>query len=954
MRTDVPFRLGVLGQLTIWTGTGTATRLAPRPRLVLAALAVAGPTAVTTEQIGDLIWGERRPATWIAQVHNVIRGLRTSLAAATLADVVRTDGSGYRLDLAPDALDVTAFRRLVTQAGSSAPAARLDLLRAAEALWRGPALADLRGTGLAAAAHGLDEERLAATQVRLELELELADRTDDVVAEAARLLTEHPWLERVHGVLMTGLWRQGRGVEAAGHYRRLRGRLRAELGIEPASYLRALHSRILANDLADRGRPAAPPTPHQLPAVPADIVGRDGLVAGILVACAGRADRLALVARHGPPGIGKTTAALLAAGRLAGRYPGGELFLRMRDAEGAPQPTTGLLGRLIVGVDPAVPVPADPAAREGLWRTMTAGRRVVVVLDDAYDEAAVRPLLPAPGNAVVVTSIPPLAGLESAVQTAVPALGDDVARAWLTAGAARAGDHVVALDRVVVACAGLPLALRIVAARLATHAHESLDTAARELGSPDTALDWLVAGDLAVAKSLRYAARDLEPDVLRGLRLLAASGFRRPAPWLVAAVLGVGERRGRAVVERLADVGLLTPEDPGAGVFGMHGLVQELARRMPAPAGGVGWQRLGAQAARLTRRAQRRAARLEVTPAGGDPPDACAQIDKDPMAWLDVNWAALEVIGRHPAVASADRAEIALATAEYCACRAQHAQSQALIDGVIESVTDPEVALALYNVGFGARVRSGTGGEELIRWNEQWRGVVERYGSAEDLVVVGLRQGVAAERAGDLSAALRHYRATLAGSVDAGPRLRASALSGLGSVLCNLGDAAAAYEHCSAAVEVSRGLPARLRAIILAGQAEAAIMLGDAAAAAHALARSRSQLHGLGDRPGEAHLDALEGWIRALRGDRGGAQIMLDRARQHIDSEPDRQERAWLRLVESDVARWAGDPARARLVAATGADVARRDGDRLSEIRAELWQSGALPAPRPRPVDAAG
>ena len=944
VRTSVPFRLGVLGQLTIWTGAGTAVRLALRPRLVLAALAVAEPAVVSTEQIGDLIWGERRPATWIAQVHNVIRGLRKSLAvagAAAPADVVRTDGAGYRLDLPPDALDVNVFRRLVARAESSAGSARLDLLRAAEACWRGPALADLRATGLAAAAHGLDDERLTATQVRLELELELAGRTAYVVAEAGRLLAEHPWLERVHGLLMTGLWRQGRSVEAADHYRRLRARLSAELGIEPAAYLRTLHSRILANDLADSGRPAAPRTPHQLPAVPADVVGRDEQVAGIVAAATRRADRLALVALHGPPGIGKTTTALLVAGRLAGRYRGGELFLRMRDAEGRPQPTAGLLGGLIVGLDPAVPVPADPVAGEGLWRTMTAGRRVVVVLDDAQDEAAVRPLLPAPGNAVVVTSIPALPGLESAVQRAVPALPAGVARAWLTA-AAGVGDHAGALDRVVETCAGSPLALRIVAARLATHAHESLDTAASALGSPDTALDWLVAGDLAVAKSLRYAARDLDSEVLRGLGMLAGCGLLRPAPWLVAALLGVGERQGRAVLERLADVGLLTPEHPGAGGFGMHGLVQELARRMAAPAGSVGWRRLGAHAARLARRAQRRTAQLEVTRAAGDPSEACADIDQDPMAWLDLNWPALEVIGRQPAVGSADRAEIALATAEYCACRGQHAQSQELIDEVIPSVTDPKVVLALYNMGFGARVRSGTGGDDLLRWNERWRGVVERYGSAEDLVAVRLRQGFAAQRAGDLSAALRHYQAALAGSVDAGPRLRASALSGLGSVLSDLGDVAAAYDHFSSAVEVSRDMPARFRAIILGGQAEAAIMLGDAVAATHALAQSRSQLTGLGDLPGEAHLDALEGWIRALRGDQGGAAIMLNRARQHIDSEPDRQERAWLRLIESDVARRAGDPERAEQLVETVAHLARRDGDRLSEIRAELWQSDAV------------
>ncbi|HST63893.1 MAG TPA: BTAD domain-containing putative transcriptional regulator, partial [Mycobacteriales bacterium] len=620
-----PFRIGILGQLTIWTAGGTALRPAVRQRLVLAALAVAEPAVVSTEELGDLIWGERRPATWIAQVHNVVRGLRRSLAAADPAGrtgTVRTDGAGYCLDLTADALDLHAFRRLVTQAESSAGPARLDRLRAAEALWRGPALADLRGTGLAVAAHRLDQERLSATQVRLELELDLAGRAESVVAEAGRVLAEHPWLERVHGVLMTGLWRLGRGVEAADHYRRLRADLSAELGIEPAAYLRALHSRILANDLVDGGRTAGPPAPHQLPAVPGDVVGRDELVAGIVADCAGQADRLALLALHGPPGIGKTTTALLVAARLAGRHGDGELFLRMRDARGGPEPAGRLLGRLIVGVDPAVPVPADPAAREGLWRTMTAGRRLVVVLDDAPDESSVRPLLPAPGNAVVVTSIPSLPGLESAVHTGVPALPDAVARAWLSAAATAAGGHggdgsrdTAALDRIVATCAGSPLALRIVAARLATHAHESVGTAAAALSSPDTALDWLVAGDLAVAKSLRYAARDMAPEVLRGLGLLAACGFVRPAPWLAAALLGIGERQGRVVLERLAGVGLLSAE--GAGVFGMHGLVQELARRLPNPAGDAEWRRLGARAARLARRAQQRTAGPAPAPDAG-------------------------------------------------------------------------------------------------------------------------------------------------------------------------------------------------------------------------------------------------------------------------------------------------------------------------------------------------
>lgn len=943
--TDVAFRLGVLGRLAVWTGAGTPVGLALRQRLVLAALAVARPAVVSTEQIGDLIWGERRPSSWIPQVHNVVRGLRKSLQNADpemLADVVRTDGSGYRLQVPPEALDVTAFRRLVAQAEASAAVARLDLLRAADDLWRGPALADLRATGLGTAAQSLDEERLTATQVRLELELELAGRTEYVVLEAARLLADNPWLERVHGMLMTGLWRQGRGVEAADHYRRLRARLDAELGIEPAAYLRALHSRILANDLVDSHPPAGPPIPHELPGVPADVVGRDDLVDGIVAVAPGRADRLALVALHGPPGIGKTTTALLTAVRLAERYQGGELFVRMRDAEGRPQPTDGLLGRLIAGADPAAQIPADPAAREGLWRTITAGRRIVVVLDDAHDETAVRPLLPGPGNAVVVTSIPPLPGLEGAVQAAVPGLPDDIARAWLTALAPDDHlEHVSALDSIVQTCAGSPLALRIVAARIATHVHESLDTAAAALGSPDTALDWLVAGDLAVAKSLRYAAQDLDPDVLRGLGMLAGCGFVRPAPWLVAELLGVGDRQGGSVVERLADVGLLTAEHPGAGVFGMHALVRELARRMPAPVDDAAWRRLGARAAYLARRAQRGTAQLDVAP---DRSEVCARIDREPMAWFDANWPALEVIGLQPVVAGGDRAEIALATSEYCACRGLHTQAQTLLDEVIPSVTDPALVLALYNEGFGTRVRSGIGGDDLVRWNERWRGYVERHGSPEDLAAVRHRQGFAAQRAGDLDAALRHYQAALAGSGEVA-RLRAGALSGLGSVLSDLGDFEAAYEHCSAAVEASRDLPARYRAIILSGQVEIAILRSDADAASDALDQSRELLHGLGDLSGDAHLDALEGWTRALRGDQDGARIMLNRAHQHIDSEPDPQERAWLRLIESDVARLSGDTLRARQLAATVADTARREGDRLSEIRAALWQSGGTTRP---------
>jgi hypothetical protein len=317
----------------------------------------------------------------------------------------------------PGELDLARFQDLADQgrellaAGDAEEAGRL--LGAALALWRGRALEDVQVAALAEQGARLEQRRLAAAEDRVQADLD-AGRIDGLVAELEGLVAAEPLRERLTGLLMVALYRSGRQTDALAAFRVLRQRLVEQRGVEPGRPVQELQRRILAAE------PDLDPVPRQLPPDVASFTGREPELAQLdrALAAADRDGPVMISAIEGTGGIGKSALAVHAAHRLAGRFPDGQLYVDLHGATGGLQPLAPLevLGRFLrtLGAEPAA-VAADPEEASAAFRSRVAGRRLLVVLDNAVDAAQVRPLLPAAaGCGVLVTSRQLLASLDGA------------------------------------------------------------------------------------------------------------------------------------------------------------------------------------------------------------------------------------------------------------------------------------------------------------------------------------------------------------------------------------------------------------------------------------------------------------------------------------------------------------------------------------------------------------
>ncbi|MFC7589806.1 BTAD domain-containing putative transcriptional regulator [Nonomuraea antimicrobica] len=493
-------RFGVLGPLRIEGGQ------APGPakhRTLLAALLLSAGERVPVDRLMSVVWDDRPPASAESVLRVYVSALRKLVAG------IRTVPGGYLLDVDPDEVDSHRFGRLAAQArreraeGSAARAA--EGFRAALALWRGQALADVESSVLRRA-HGvpLEELRLTVLEERVELDLRLG-RGAEVVGELRALTGAHPLRERAWVRLIEALHQAGRRSEALGAYQEARRTLVEELGLEPGAELAAAHGRVLSDGPAPDAGDAGQAEPvNELPPDISDFSGRRPVLDWIARVAGERASAPVHLVLHGPPGCGKSAVAVHAATSL--RFPDGRLYASL----GARPPSAVLedLLRSLGCPDGAVPSGLDERVR--LYRSTTARRRLLVVLDDAADEAQVRPLLPTgPGSLTLVTSRSPLAGLEAARAYELGLLDEDEAVALLAgvAGHERVGAEPEAALRIVRLCGHLPLALRIAGSRLARRPGWTLGHLAGRLGDERRRLDELSAGDLAVRGASRSAIK---------------------------------------------------------------------------------------------------------------------------------------------------------------------------------------------------------------------------------------------------------------------------------------------------------------------------------------------------------------------------------------------------------------------------------------------------------------
>lgn len=562
----------VLGRVGLSVGGSDVAIPRAQRRAVLAYLLLHAGIPVTIDRMVHALWGAQPPASAKTQIHNSVSSIRSLLRGAG-RDSVSTTTAGYVLSADADVLDLAAFRGRVTRAAGDLPLHRkAELLRSALGLWRPPPLGGVSGEFVAPARAALVDEQLAAAERLFDVELELG-RHHDVVTELAALCDAHPHRERLIGQLMIALHRCGRQAEALGLFRATRAVLVDEFGIEPSAELQEIHRSLLDNAAGRHARVA----PNQLPAMLSTFVGRVEQLEAVAKQLAGSAT---LVTICGLGGLGKTSLAVKAAELAAPDYPDGCLFIDLRGTDRQPpQPHAVLAGFLRAMGVPAVDVPHDPAERLGLYRTVTSGRRMLVVLDNAQGEAQLRPLLPGGrGNAAIITSRRTLPALDGAHHLDLPLFsvdeGVDLVRSVL--GDRWPAPHDPDLRRLLDVCAGLPLAVRVVAGRLLDDRSLTPAELAGALENVATSMAELATGDLAVASSLQLSATSLTPGAFALLSHLGRTSQPDHTRWSAHALLG---EPADAALTELAETHLVATDGERVG---LHDLVRSYAAALSA------------------------------------------------------------------------------------------------------------------------------------------------------------------------------------------------------------------------------------------------------------------------------------------------------------------------------------------------------------------------------------
>lgn len=574
------FRL--LGPVEARDGARRIALSGSKVHTVLAVLLLARGRVVSDERLSELLWGWDPPATMNAQIYTYISRLRKRLGPGV--DLVRRQ-PGYQLTAAGARIDVLDFERLDRLGRKALEERRFEeaagVFRNALGLWQGPALSNVTPYLAQVELPQLEEARTSTLEHRVEADLQLA-RHEPLVPELIGLVARFPLRERLRAQLMTALYRCGRQAEALQVFHEGRETLAEELGVDPGHDLRAAHQAVLSGE---PGRPARPKPagvsvgsaralpPFMVPPATADFTGREHELAELraeLAASPGhhragfRARRMLIT---GMAGVGKTALAVQAAHAVADEFPDGLLHVRLRHEDGAPKDCAAVLGQLLralgeTGADPSVAgggaEQLDDLIRR--YRTRTAGRRLLILLDDAPNELRVDALLPPTADAaVLVTShsrLPALPGFRTLV---LEPMGTAESLALLTsmAGKSRILVEPEAADAIAEACAGLPLALRAAADRLAARPHWPAARLARRLSDPALRIEELRVGGLDVRRSLDSVLRQLPPIEQELARALAPRERGTFTAAAVALASGLSEDTAEELLERLVEGAVL-------------------------------------------------------------------------------------------------------------------------------------------------------------------------------------------------------------------------------------------------------------------------------------------------------------------------------------------------------------------------------------------------------------
>lgn len=624
--TEAGLRFAVLGPVQAWLDGRELELGTPLQRSILAMLLLREGRAVTPTEMIDAIWGEDAPPRALGALRTYVSRLRAVLepgrSPRVRPELLTSVGRGYALRLPPGALDLAVFERRVTGAEAQRRAGHLtgaaETVREALALWSGEPLAGAVGPYVESQRGRLVERRIGVLETLMELDLELG-RHANVIPELISLTAEHPLRERLRGQLMLAYYRCGRQAEALAVFSDTRHALVEELGIDPGPELASLQQRVLAADprlgwtATEPVRPVSGdepragsagkqgdgpatdtedsphetshemPRPAQLPAAVNDFTGRRQVVNRLrtLLTSTGSGEGVPVAAVSGIGGVGKTTLAVHVAHSLHEVFPDGQLYADLRGYGEEPTAPESVLAAFLRALSIPVDIIPDGLSERGaLFRSLLADRRMIVLLDNARDAEQVEHLLPGTaGCAAIITSRVKLADLPSARLLDLEVMEPEEA---LSLFSAVAGPERVAVERaaamdVVAICGFLPLAVRIVAARLAARPAWTVASLSPRLADERRRLDEMRIGHIGVDATFSLGYGHLEPGQARAFRLLSLPNGPDISVLAAAAVLSLSTIEAEDILESLVDVSLL--EAPAPGRYRFHDLLRLFARK---------------------------------------------------------------------------------------------------------------------------------------------------------------------------------------------------------------------------------------------------------------------------------------------------------------------------------------------------------------------------------------
>jgi len=891
---DTGLVFGILGPLEV-RADGTLVHVGgPRQRALLALLLCHANRVISRDQLLDELLGDQLTESAERMLRVQVSRLRKVLADGDAKPRLLARPPGYLLRVEPGELDLHVFEQQVA-AGRDAlargdPGRAAVLLGEAESLWRGRPLADLEFEPFARSEiQRLQAQRLATVEDRIEAQLALGQH-GAVCPELGQLVAEHPLRERLRSQLMVALYRSGRQADALATYRAGRLLLVEELGIEPGPGLRRVQEQVLAADPAlDLPVVAGTAATRALPRDNAAFTGRGRELAQLLDGIDGQAAASAVVAIHaidGMAGIGKTTFAVHAAHRLAAGFPDGQIFLPLHahtPGQRPVDPAVALASLLLTAGVAAQLIPPGVEGRAARWRDYLAGKKILLLLDDAASYEQIRPLLPgAAGSLVLITSRRRLTALEDATVISLDTLSASEAAELLArlAGRPELSTGAGPAAEITRLCGYLPLAIGMLASRLRHHPAWSPAALVADLAAANDQLALMRAEDVSVAAAFGLSYADLTPrqqQLFRHLGLIPGTSFDGFA---AAALDGTSLDEARQHLGELYDQHLLI--EPAPGRYQLHDLLRAHARTLAAadsPADcDASMTRLLDYYLHTAQAAGQRIptwSGLPPRPAPGRPPGDTPNLSTpgQAAAWLEAERSNLHaaadyaVTGGHPGHALRFPAAIS----DFLYARGHWDQAAALHRTALTIARQAGdrggEAAALHELGVIERLTGDypAAATSLAQAVTLYRGLDGHPGHAHALNHLGFVQTLT----GDYSAAAASHQQALALAATAGDQsAQALAVKLLGFVQQLTGDYSAAAANAAAALELYRSVEHRQgEADTLTDLGTLHTLTGDYTDAAAHLRQALEIFRALGDQPYQAWALNDLGTVQQLTGD---------------------------------------------------------------------------------------